>query len=253
MAIILRHDVDNPYFNELRFNRIMRFCAWKLNGWRLRYGNWIPGVPQLKYLHAAEQLFEFERSIGVYGTWFFRRATKPHTKFRKKLLNYGCEIAFHADRTIYEKDFVRDLKYVMGKDDLLGFSKHGNARDESEAKEKGCEIYDPSRCLFLAKKYGFKYFSGNGVNPEQSYEIVDGVLYFPSAFWMFPGYMDDNRYTLEWLMRTHKDRDIVVLIHPREYTDVFPDIKDKIERLLCNAGEIINFRNFLRNIEGTYA
>ncbi|MEM2122630.1 MAG: hypothetical protein QXE79_03235 [Candidatus Bathyarchaeia archaeon] len=217
-----------------------------MNSWRLKFGDIVPGIPQFKYLHAAEQLFEFEKSIGIRSTWFFRRITKPHAKFRRKLLEYDCEIAFHADKTANEEEFVKDLKYTMGEIRPLGFSKHGSARDKFEAEERGCEIYDPQRCLFLAKRYGLRYFSGNGVNPDQPHRIVDGVIYFPSAFWMYPGYMD-KRYTLEWLMRNHKDKDIVVLIHPREYTDVFPKIKESIERLLCGLDDVTNFYNFIKD------
>ena len=171
--------------------------------------------------------------------------TKPHSTFKEKLLRHGCEIAFHADITSDERKFISDLEYIFGKNNPFGFSKHGSIKNELEAKKKGCEVYDPDRCIYLAKKYGFTYFSGNGVNPEEPWRITDGIVYFPSAFWMSPTYMN-KKYTLKWLIKNYKDKDIVVLIHPREYTDVFPKTKNLIDKLLNKVDEIMSFYNFIR-------
>lgn len=245
MVVILRHDVDSAYVAEFKFNRYLRHLLVRLDQHRLRIGTCIPAIPQLKYLHDAERLFELEKSLGIKGSWFFRRRTKPHLSFRKKLLSYGCEVSLHAETTRSEDAFVRELKSIVGEYKPLGFTKHGNAKDEIQARERSCEIYDPENCVRLAKKFGLRYFSGNGVNPEEACRMVDGVIYFPSAFWNFPGYMDDAKYTLEWMKRKHKEKPMVLLIHPREYTDHYPDLADKITAFLSQLDDVVSFREFL--------
>jgi len=211
----------------------------------MRLGTCIPAIPQLKYLHEAEQLFELEKSVGIKGSWFFRRKTKPHLSFRKKLLRFGCEVSLHAETTRSESAFARELKSTLGNHKALGFTKHGNAKDEIQARQRSCEIYDPENCLLLARQFGLRYFSGNGTNPEEPRRVVDGVVYFPGAFWNFPGYMDDNKYTLEWLRRNHKDIHVVVLIHPREYTDHYPKLRERIRTFLSQVDDVVSFREFL--------
>ena len=246
-GIILRHDVDNPYVGELGFGLVRRKFVWTLN-WYKQYGllgEKLPCFAQLKYLHATKRLFDVEKDLGIEGSWYFRTRTKPYSSLRETMLQHGCEISFHADRTNDENRFLADLEYTVGKDKQSGFTKHGSARDEYEARKGHIEIYDPGSCLRLAKKHEFKYFCGNGTNPEEEWKVIDGVLYFPNVFWIQTGYMDDKKYTLEWLIEAQRNRDIVVLIHPREYTDLFPEFKAKIDELFRRVSGIISFRTFL--------
>jgi hypothetical protein len=248
MVVILRHDVDNPYVGELGFGVVRRKFVWTLNWYRLYgfLGDKFPGLTQFKYLQAAKRLFEVENRLGIAGSWFFRTRTKPHPALAEMMLRQGCEISFHADRTRDENRFLTDLEYTIGRDRPMGFTKHGNARDEHEARERHTEIYDPNNCLRLANKHGFKYFSGNGIDPDETWKKVDGVLYFPGAFWIYTGYMDDSKYTLDWLIETQRQRDIVVLIHPREYTDLFPKLRNRIDELFRRTNQIMSFKEFLK-------
>jgi hypothetical protein len=252
MVVILRHDIDDPYVDEPSFSRLTRISVRRLSAFRRRFSSWTPGIPQWKYLHAAERLFEAEENLGIRGTWFFRRVTKPHSSFKNKLLRHGCEVAFHADRIRNECYFKKDLAYTMNGITALGFSKHGSARNQLEAERIRSEVYDPERCLVLAKKNGFRYFSGNGTNPETPYRIVNDVVYFPGAFWMFPGYMDDRRYTLQWLLRNQRDKNVVVLVHPREYTGLFPRIRENLDMFLEHVDEAMSFQDFTENISSEF-
>jgi hypothetical protein len=247
VGLILRHDVDNPYVGELGFGLARRKFVWTLN-WYRQYGplgEKLPGFTWFKYLHATKRLFEVEKSLGIEGSWYFRTRTKPYATLRKAMFQNDCEVSFHADRTEDENRFLADMKYTIGRGRPLGFTKHGSARDEAEAHKARIEIYDPTRCLQLAKTQGFKYFCGNGTNPEEEWKVTDGVLYFPSVFWIQTGYMNDEKYTLEWLIEAQRKRDIVLLIHPREYTDLFPNLKAKIDELFRRVTGIISFRTFI--------
>jgi len=252
VTVILRHDVDNPYVGELGFGTIARKFVWTLN-WYKQYGflgEKLPGITTLKYLHATKRLFDVERSLGIKGSWFFRTRTKPYPSLKDAMLKHGCEISFHADRATDEGRFLADLEYTIGKERPRGFTKHGSPRNEFEARREHLEIYDPTKCLQLAKRYGFTYFSGNGSNPEDEWSVVEGVVYFPSVYWIQTGYMDDTKYTLDWLIETQRNRDIVVLIHPREYTDLFPKLKHKIDELFRRVNGIMSFSEFIARNSG---
>jgi hypothetical protein len=248
VTVILRHDVDQAYVPELRFGTMARRFVVAMN-WYREYGVLgcsVPGIRTFGYLCATERLFEFEKSLGIRGSWFFRKRTRPAREIRDAMTSHGCEVSFHADRVKSEHEFLKDLTDTLGDVHLNGFTKHGNASNESEASLKRIEVYDAANCLDLSKKHRFRYFSGNGTDPDEPWRIVDGLIYFPSAFWIFPGYMNDSKYTLDWLVRNQKEREIVVLIHPREYTDLFPGLKQKIDQLVSRVDEIMSFSEFIK-------
>jgi len=249
MVVILRHDVDNGYVGELGFGTLRRKFVWSLNYYREygALGDRLPGIVQLKYLHDASRLLEVEENLGIRGSWFFRTRTKPYPALEDRILDLGGEVSFHADHTLDEKQFLSDMKYTLGESTPLGFTKHGSEVTLEKARNQHVEVYDASNCLALAKMHNFKYFSGNGTAPEQPSKIIGGVLYFPNAFWMDPSFMNDSKYTLDWLKRMQKDTDIVVLVHPREYTDLFPKIQRKIDSFFEKIDEVTSFASLLKS------
>lgn len=42
------------------------------------------------------------------------------------------------------------------------------------------------------------YFCGNDVIPTDVFRVVEGIVFFPSVFWVFPGYMDDEKFLCEF-------------------------------------------------------
>jgi len=56
--------------------------------------------------------------------------------------------------------------------------------------------------------------------------------------------MQDRNHTLEWSIRIHKDHDVVVLFHPREYAGLFPRLKEKINTFLAGVDEVVSFSQF---------
>ena len=66
-----------------------------------------------------------------------------------------------------------------------------------------------------AKQSNLKYFLGNKENPDEREMIKDGILYFPSAFWLNRNYRED-KFTIDWLAEESINRDIVVLVHPMD-------------------------------------
>ena len=113
------------------------------------------------------------------------------------------------------KDFLRDLGKMScgfgGK--VYGFTKHGSGKFKLSRRHD--PNYDPNKFIDYAKQSNLKYFLGNKENPDEREMIKDGILYFPSAFWLNRNYRED-KFTIDWLAEESVNRDIVVLVHPMD-------------------------------------
>jgi len=236
--IILRHDVDDPFSLKSLFSKGMNYLS-------LKMGKIFPRWKSLGYLKDALDLFEREREIGIQATWFFRTLTTPFPAFRKQILANGHEIGFHADRIENETFFVKDLKTVAQDTRIFGFTKHGSKGLPTPLDVGLGEVYNLDLYIERAKKFGLSYFAGNDVTPTDTIKIIEGVAVFPSAFWIAPGYMNDRKFTVDWLIKYQKDHDVVVLIHPSEATEVFPDRKEKVEKILSRCEVVVTFKRYL--------
>ena len=102
---------------------------------------------------------------------------------------------------------------------------------------------EPLRVLKRAKDNRMIYFCGNDVVPTDVFRVVDGVKVFPSVFWGVPGYMDDERFTVNWLIDYHRDHDVMVLIHPGDATELFPRVTERVHKIYDPCKEIVSFKD----------
>jgi hypothetical protein len=239
ILIILRHDVDNAFHRRNLFSK-------GLNYLRIKIGRSFPTWKSFGYLEDARCLFEREKSIGIHASWFFRTVTKPPSHFRQELLAEEHEIGFHADRIENEFYFNDDLKYMAEDLKFLGFTKHGS-RGLSTPHIVGLgEVYNVELYIRRAKDNGMKYFCGNDVVPTDAFRVIEGIVLFSSVFWVLPGYMDDRKFTVDWLIHYQKDNDVVVLIHPEE-TKLSPKVAEKVDKIYSRCEKIVSFKEFLRS------
>jgi hypothetical protein len=236
--IILRHDVDNAFPTRTLFSK-------GLNYLRMKIGRSFPAWKSFGYLDDARSLFEREKSMGIHASWFFRTVTKLPSDFKRELLREGHEIGFHAERIENEFYFEDDLKYVAEDLKLLGFTKHGSRGLPTPFGIGSGEIYNPELCIKRAKNNALVYFCGNDVVPTDVSRVVETVVFFPSVFWVFPGYMDDGKFTVDWLINYQRDHDVVVLIHPRETAELFPRVAEKVDKIYNRCEEIVSFKRYL--------
>ena len=189
--IILRHDVDDAFSIRTLFSK-------GLNYLRMKVGRSFPVWKSFGYLEDARCLFEREKSMGIHASWFFRTVTKPPRDFRRELLGEEHEIGFHADRIEDEVYFEENLKYVAEDLKPFGFTKHGSRGLHTPLGVGLGEVYNSELCIKRAKDYGMIYFCGNDVIPTDVFRVVEGIVFFPSVFWVFPGYMDDEKFLCEF-------------------------------------------------------
>lgn len=238
--IILRHDIDNAFSTRNLFSK-------GLNYLRMKLGKSLPVWQSFGYLENARWLFEREKSMGVRASWFFRTVTKPPNDLRQDLLKEGHEIGFHADRIKNESFFRIDLKYVADGSKFFGFTKHGSKGLHTPRGVGLGEDYSLDVCIKRAKNNEMVYFCGSDVVPTDAFRTVEGVELFPSVFWVFPGYMDDSKFTVDWLIDYQSDHDVVVLIHPEDAVGLFPKVARKVDMIYDRCAAVVSFEEYLRS------
>jgi hypothetical protein len=202
MPAILRIDVDRAYENRIlhymRVNQELFF-----------------GLDSLGYLKSCKEVMKDLDDRGIKASIFFQPFTVPNKKFAEELMKGGHSVGLHAVHTKDYGDFSRDLNKISKRfDDMVyGFTKHGSGRFKLSRRHD--LNYDTEKFIEYEKKSNLKYFLGNRENPEEKEKIVDGILYFPSAFWLNRNYRED-RFTIDWLADESVDRNIIVLIHPED-------------------------------------
>lgn len=240
--IILRHDVDDAFSINSLFLKGLNYLS-------LKFRKFFPRWKNLGYLQDVLKLFEREKEIGIRSSWFFRTSTTPFPELRKELLAKGHEIGFHADRIENESLFRKDLEYVAQGTRIFGFTKHGSKGLHTPLGIGLGEVYDLTLYIKRAKNIGLSYFAGNDVNPVDKIKIIDGVVVFPSAFWVSPGYMNDQKFTVDWLIKHQKDYDVVVLIHPLETSGVFPKVAEKVDKIYTRCQDFVSFKKYLEMLK----
>lgn len=202
MPAILRIDVDRAYENRIlhyaRVNQELFF-----------------GKDSLGYLKSCKDVIEDLNSRGLKASVFFQPFTVPSKDFAQELMKKGHSVGLHAVHTRDYKDFSRDLNKISRRFDgrVYGFTKHGSGKFKLSRRHD--PNYDPNKFIQYAKQSNLKYFLGNGENPEEREKIINGVLYFPSAFWLNRNYRED-KFTIDWLTDESVNRNIVVLVHPMD-------------------------------------
>jgi hypothetical protein len=239
-VIILRHDIDNAFSTRNFFSK-------GLNYLRMKLGKSLPVWQSFGYLDNARYLFEREKSMGIRASWFFRTITKPLGDFRQDILKEGHEIGFHADRINNESFFKIDLEYVADGTKFFGFTKHGSRGLHTPRGMGLGEVYNLELCKKRAKDNKLLYFCGNDVVPADAFQTVDDIELFPSVFWVFPGYMDDSRFTIDWLVDHQRDHDVVVLIHPEDAVGLFPKVAEKVDMIYDRCDEMVSFEEYFRS------
>lgn len=202
MPAILRIDVDRAYGNRvLHYARVNQEL--------------FPALDSLGYLTPCREIAANLNNRGIKASIFFQPFTVPNKDFAQELMKKGHSIGLHAVHTNDYKDFSKDLNKISrrfsGK--VYGFTKHGSGKFKLSRRHD--PNYEVENFVKYAKQSNLRYFFGNRENPEEKEQLVDGILYFPSAFWLNRNYRED-KFTIDWLADESVNREIVVLVHPMD-------------------------------------
>ncbi|MGZ4383667.1 MAG: hypothetical protein ACXVY3_03635, partial [Gaiellaceae bacterium] len=117
---------------------------------------------------------------------------------------------------------------------VLALSKHGSG--VSRLGLRHYAPYEPDRYAEWAESASMRLFLGNLEDPSLGRsEAGNGLLIFPSAFWLEPSWRDTARFTPDWLVAHARETDVVLLVHP--------------ENVFAQPRLIEDFRNLVSTVE----
>lgn len=225
MALIIRIDVDRPYGKQ----GFVRHVAS-----RVASDYYLPRLSWLRYLEELETILRILNQHGRQAWVFFRKCTYPTAAVRALMDAGGHQYGLHLENSRSAETFQEELsalQRVLGLP-IAAFSKHGSGRLHLGRHHHA--PYEPERYLPWAARSGMRFFFGNQEDPRIAPERREGLLYFPSAFWLEPYWRDAARFPLEWLLAEAKHRDIVLLLHPDNVTSS-PEI---MQEFLAAVGQL---------------
>ena len=208
MAIILRIDVDNPYGCEY-------LPRTTLNYLRLNYPKFFPAFKSLNYLWHTKNILDHLCTSKTKAHFCFMPSSVPQPNFVKQMKDHNQKPALHAVDTINFQKFQEELEEINSKTQEAGpikfFTKHGDGKIKLARMHH--TPYETEVLLKYAQKADLKCFSGNGTDPKEQEQEIEGIRFFPSAFWIDHS-LRKHKEDVEWLVKESKKRDLVVLIHP---------------------------------------
>ena len=116
---------------------------------------------------------------------------------------------------------------------IVAMSKHGSGGAKYGLRHYA--PYEPERYLEWARQSKMRLFLGNLEDPTLQPQGSDGLLFFPSAFWLETPWRNTGRFPVEWLLEHGRERDIVLLVHP--------------ENVLADTALTADFKKLIRAVE----
>jgi hypothetical protein len=227
MALIIRIDVDRPYGRRPLLRHFLS---------RLSSDLYFPKVSGFGYLDELRTMLEWLNEEGAHAHVFFRRCTLPSESIIKILDAGGHEIGLHLENSRSLETFLEEKQIVERHiaRRVLSVSKHGSGGAKYGFHHYS--PYEPERYVDWAKHASMKLFLGNEQDPSiEPRHAGDGLLVFPSAFWLEPHWRDTKNFTVEWLLDRAQFRDIVMLVHP--------------ENVLADPALVADFRRLIGTLE----
>jgi peptidoglycan/xylan/chitin deacetylase (PgdA/CDA1 family) len=223
VALIVRLDIDRPYGKRPVHRHILS---------RLGSDLYCPKIRALGYLKELEEMLRRLNEKRAQAHVYFRRCTLPSANVMELLEQGGHEIGLHLEDSRSFASFAREkgmLERHIGRR-VRTFSKHGSGG--ARYGYHHFAPYEPQRYLEWARETGIRLFLGNLEDPTMPPERgLDGVLNFPSAFWLEPHWRDTTAFTIDWLMTHARNRDIVLLVHPENVLES-PELSGAFDRLI---------------------
>lgn len=209
MSLIVRIDVDRPYGKEGFIRHVAS---------RIASDYVLPRMSSLRYLEELETILTLLNEQQMPAWVFFRKCTLPTDKVRALMDAGHHHYGLHLENSRSEQTFreeLASLERTLGVS-IESFSKHGSGRYKYGWNHYA--PYEPEKYRVWAKQAGLKLFMGNLEDPRLLPFNDNGLLCYPSAFWLEPHWRDANQFSVDWLLREAQTRDVVMLIHPDNVT-----------------------------------
>jgi hypothetical protein len=206
MALVLRIDVDRPYGRRPVVRHLLS---------RLGSDLYFPRVEGFGYLAELQTMLGWLNREGAQAHVFFRRCTLPSLPILDLLDAGRHEIGLHLENSRSFGTFLEELMILerhIGRK-VQAFCKHGSGGRRFGRNHYA--PYEPEKYCEWAPQVSMRLFLGNLQDPSlEPTKTRNGLLVFPSAFWLEPHWRDTKTFTLDWLLDVARRRDVVLLVHP---------------------------------------
>ena len=173
---------------------------------------------------------------GVRAYAFFRRCTLPSKPILELLDTGRHEIGLHLENSRSGETFANELRILerhVGRK-VLAVSKHGSGGAKFGLHHYA--PYEPEKYVVWAGQASMRLFLGNLEDPTLgSTTPSDGLIVFPSAFWLEPSWRDTQKFSVDWLLDRARVDDVVLLVHP--------------ENVLADPSLVTDFRRLIGTLE----
>lgn len=225
MALIVRVDVDRPYGQQ----GMMRHVASRVSS-----DFFLPRLEWLHYLSELKTILGILNANGKTAYVFFRKCSYPSPAVCELMRAGNHRFGLHLENSRSASTFEEELASLERAVGLrvTAFSKHGSG--QKRYGRRHYPPYEPERYLPWARRAGMNLFLGNLEDPGLRPVDKEGLLCFPSAFWLEPYWRDTQKFPIEWLLREAAERDVVMLLHPDNVTSSPPVMREflmAVERL----------------------
>jgi hypothetical protein len=227
MALIIRIDVDRPY-GRRPFSRHLLS--------RLSSDFYFPKIESFGYLTELQTMLHWLNEAGARAHAFFRRCTLPSSPILELMETGRHEIGLHLENSRSFETFLAEKEMVerhTGKK-VFSISKHGSGGAKYGFHHYA--PYEPERYIGWAGQTTMRLFLGNLEDPTLIPDQKEnGLIVFPSAFWLEPHWRDTQKFPVDWLLDHGRHQNIVLLVHP--------------ENVLADDGLSADFKKLINSLE----
>ena len=224
MALIIRIDVDRAYGRRPLARHVLS---------RLSSDLYFPKVARFGFLAELQTMLNWLNEAQARAYVCFRRCTLPSQRVLDLLEAGHHEIGLHLENSRSFSTFVAErqmLEHYTGKK-VLALSKHGSGGAKYGFHHYA--PYEPERYIGWAGEGSMRLFLGNLQDPSlEATKAANGVLVFPSEFWLEPHWRDTKKFPVDWLLDNARGRDIAMLVHP--------------ENVLADSRLVADFRKLIQ-------
>ena len=223
MSIVVRIDVDRPYGRAPFFRHALS---------RVSSDFYFPALSALGYLTELGRILSLLNENEAQAYVFFRRCTLPSRPILQMIADGGHEIGLHLEDSRSFETFMAEKRLLeahVGRS-IRSLSKHGSGGQKFGRHHY--EPYEPVKYAQWAKQAGMRTFFGNLEDPRLApIADKDGLLVYPSAFWLEPAWRDTRVFTVDWLIERAASTDVVLLLHPENVLSL-PALVSDFRRLI---------------------
>ena len=227
MALIIRIDVDRPYGRKPFHRHVLSRMS----------SDWcMPKIPGFGYLAELETMLNMLNQAQARAYVFFRRCTLPSKSILELLHSGKHQAGLHLENSRSFETFRNEmeiLEHHLGTK-VVAMSKHGSGGSKFGFHHYA--PYEPAKYAEWAERAEIRLFLGNLEDPTIGPTLTsNGLLAFPSAFWLEPHWRDSKQFSVEWLLQRAQNRDVVLLVHP--------------ENVLADASLTADFKRIIQTLD----